>query len=215
MRSQSRMRSPLLGTDEEGEVESDLRPYSLHRCWPLATILTFVSLALLIVSAVQPALFSISFTSPLGSAIIRIGAFKLCYTAGDLSGCRDIDSACEVQALGDRLPEVKGPVVSDCDEWNAARAMLLLATVFVGLGLLCQLCATMKTWVRGTTAFAFALTVLGALCGLVAMALYAHMRNEEDGLLMDRADFSYSFTLLVIGWVLAFISAFFFWRLGG
>ena len=46
------------------------------------------------------------------------------------------------------------------------------------------------------------------------MALYANIKEQEDGLLMEHADYSYSFTLLIVGWVLAFVSALFFWPLG-
>ena len=69
-RSPRLSRSPLLGT---GEEESGLRPYTLHRCWPLATILTIISLTLLIVSAAQPSVYSTTVASP--------SAWPLCLSA--------------------------------------------------------------------------------------------------------------------------------------
>ena len=208
----SRLRAPLLPT---GEEESDsYRFYPLHRCWPFVAVLTLLAVALLIVAAVEPSIFSSKFTSALGEAEFTIGAFRLCYHAGELSGCQDIDSACEFSALGDRLPDVKGAVVSNCDEFNAARALLVLAVVFIAVGLLFQLCASMRAWVKGTSALAFTFTLLGALCGLVCMALYARTKAQENGLLWNDANYGYSFVLICVGWVLAFIAAFAFWPFG-
>ena len=201
----------MLSTGER--EESGLRSYTLHRCWPLAVVLTMVALALLIVSAVQPALYTARYSSPLGDVHFTVGAFRLCYSAGELSGCRDIDSACEVQPL-ERLPDVKGTVVDECDSWNSARVLQVLAVLFVVAGLLCQLCAAMRAWVKGSSMLAFTLTLLGALCGLVSMALYATLRKGQQSAAMENADVAYGFTLLVIGWLLAFIAALAFWPCG-
>jgi Kef-type K+ transport system membrane component KefB len=100
-----------------------------------------------------------------------------------------------------------GSVVSDCDEFNAARGLLLVSVFFLALGLLFQLCAAMRSWVKGTTVFAFSFTLLGSLCGLVSMALYATLRDEEERLVMAGASYSLSFVLLSVGWPLSLLSS--------
>ena len=103
--------------------------------------------------------------------------------------------------------------MDDCDKFNAARILLLAAIVLTTLALLIQLLVACHVALSTTLPLSFVLTLLGGLCGLVSMALFASQRQNDSGVLKESARVSMSFGLLSAGWVLALLPACCFWPL--
>lgn len=100
-------------------------------------------------------------------------------------------------------------VVNNCDKLNAARGFLVIAAMAALVAFLTQTCvactATKNRVLRGCAGF---FGVLAALCGLIAMSLWADLKNNDKAF-ADPASSSYlfGFWLMVAGWVLAGIAS--------
>ena len=98
-------------------------------------------------------------------------------------------------------------MVDNCDEFNAVRLLLLAAIVLSSLALLVQFLAALHIALSTTLPLAFALSLLGGLCGTVAMALFVALGDGERGVLSEHGRLGTSFALLTAGWVLALLPA--------
>lgn len=195
----------------------DHRAYHLYHIWPVTCLLTLLSIIFLIVALYEPHIYT---RRPINAvdAVINTGAFSLCVNAKDGSGtitfnqCWDIDKRCQTpQPWPSILPDTfKGQVVNDCDRFNAARGALIAAVVFTGVGLITQLLATSRLCIMSNAALSFAFTMLGALAGMVAMALFATLHNSDDAIPVFGSTYDYCFWLLVAGWSVAFVCSLFY-----
>ena len=105
-------------------------------------------------------------------------------------------------------------MVDECDEFNAARILLLTSIVLIGLALLLQLFATLHIALSTTLPLSFGLSLLGGLCGAAAMALWVAVGESERGVAgSSDARLGVSFALVTAGWVLALLPAYCFWPL--
>ena len=96
-------------------------------------------------------------------------------------------------------------MVDDCDKFNAARILLLASIILTGLALLVQLFVSLHIALTATLPLSFGLSLLGGLCGLVAMALFVALGDGEEGVVSEHTRLGVSFALLTAGWVLALL----------
>jgi len=137
----------------------------------------------------------------------HIGAFEACYNYKDHSGCNRIDRDCKVVFLKDFPELTKAKIIDDCEKFNAARSLLVLAIILVGIAGLFQILAALGASIEFTSISGFVLGMMGSFCAIVSMSLFAAMRDGDQGLATKGADFDFSFVLLTTGWVLAFVSS--------
>jgi len=196
----------------------DHQAYHLYHLWPVTCILTVVAITFIVVAIYEPHLFYRRLAPPLDGIVINTGAWSLCVSATDSSGtisynnCWDIDRSCQTpQPYPNILPDTfKGRVVNDCDRFNAARGAMVAAAILLGVGLLAQLLATCRMCIMSNAMLAFVFTMLGALAGMVAMALLATLHSNDQAIPLYHSDYDYGFWLTVAGWVVAFICSLFF-----
>lgn len=137
------------------------------------------------------------------------GPFRVCsHLNSDSDSCKAVDGHCEYSLRPVSGVEIKVPVVKDCDKWNAARGLLVVAAIAAIVAFLLQLAvitsAGSSGGVRGAAVF---LALLAALCGMVSMALFANMKNDDDAFKEVPADLGYGFWMITVGWVLAPVRA--------
>jgi len=101
----------------------------------------------------------------------------------------------------------KTKIIRDCEKFNAARGLLVLAIILIGIAGLFQILAALSAGLVFNSTAGFIFGVIGSACGIVSMSLFAAMRGDRDGLATNRADFDFSFVLITVGWVLAFLSS--------
>ena len=102
-------------------------------------------------------------------------------------------------------------MVDDCNEFNAARILLLAAIILTSLAVLLQLFVALHIALSTTLPLSFGLSLLGGLCGMAAMALFVALGENEDGVVSENARLGVSFALLTAGWMLALLPACCFW----
>jgi len=137
----------------------------------------------------------------------HIGAFEACYKYKDHTGCNRIDRDCQVVFLKD-FPELsKTKIIDDCEKFNASRSLLVLSILLLGIAGLFQILAALGASTDFTSIAGFVLGMIGSFCAIASMSLFASMRGGDQGLAIKGADFDFSFVLLTIGWVLAFVSS--------
>lgn len=176
----------------------------------VGTLLTWLAVGLLIIAAATNHIYKQHGDpdTPLVKDLsTQIGAFKACYIFRDTSGCNEIDRSCKVTFL-DSFPELsKMKLFENCDKFNAARGFLVLSIIILGIAGLFQLLAAIGAIVNVSAVVGFILGMVGSVCGIVSMALFASIRNDDDGIAAKDAELDYSFALIIIGWVAAFISS--------
>jgi hypothetical protein len=138
----------------------------------------------------------------------HIGAFSACYNYRDHSGCDRIDRDCQVVFLKDFPELTKAKIIDDCEKFNGARTLLVLAIILVGIGGLFQLLAALGASIEFTSISGFVLSMMGTMCAIASMSLFVSLRHDDQGLATKGADFDFSFVILTIGWVLSLISSF-------
>jgi len=124
----------------------------------------------------------------------QVGPFRACWRVdmgaqGSLSDCEDVNSHCAF-IKGDG--ETTVPVAGNCDEFNAARAFQVISgLIFAVLALMFQLFVVCKP-IRAAPRAVFILrrgsAVLGMLagaCGLISMALWLNLADNESTSLGD------------------------------
>ena len=139
----------------------------------------------------------------------QYGPFRVCsHLNSESDSCKAVDGHCEFSLRPVSGVEIKVPVVKDCDKWNAARGLLVIAAIAAIIAFLLQLVAVTSAGasrgVRGGAAF---LALLSALCGMVSMALFANMKNDDVAFEVVPSDLGYGFWMLTVGWVLMLIAA--------
>ena len=71
------MRSPLLSTDEPEREAPLFRTHKCRRLWPLGSVLTLLSVALLITAAVKPSVYKSTVELTVGQVTFDVGAFQV------------------------------------------------------------------------------------------------------------------------------------------
>lgn len=133
------------------------------------------------------------------------GPFELTYQVADSDkDTEQIDGHCQytLTILGQEQPV---DVVDNCDKLNAARGFLVLAAMAAIVGFLTQTCVactkTKNRLLRGCAGF---FGVVSALCGLIAMALWADLKNSDKAFdAPASSSYLYGFWMMVAGWVIA------------
>jgi len=195
------------------------RGFHLYHLWPVCIVVCIISFIFIGVSLYEPNLLVRQVSIPLlNTMTFYTGAFSECAVATDMAGskvyneCFDIDSSCNINIPTNfpGIPNFSGEIVSDCTRFNVVRGLMIASLVLIGLGLFCQILATCRFCIVSNASVAFLTTMLGALSGLVSMALLITLRESETTIPLNGSNYDYSFWLLVSGWVVAFIMAIFY-----
>jgi hypothetical protein len=147
-----------------------------------------------------------------------IGAFQQCNIVttyllnteqSKSSACYDIDKDCYKRDSDGNKSSMPLP---RCDQFNAFRGLLIIATIAAGVGLFVLVVAGVFCPIAISLRYiAFILAVLAGLIGMVSMALLIDYKKQlQSDLSSDTTvDFGTSFILQVIGWPLALFAAYF------
>ena len=144
-------------------------------CGRFALLLTLAAVVLFIVALATPAVIQTSGDILPGTTFHgKYGPFRVCsHLNSESDSCKAVDGHCEFSLRPVSGVEIKVPVVKDCDKWNAARGLLVIAAIAAIIAFLLQLVAVTSSsasrGVRGGAAFLallFEVSVLPSLRSL-------------------------------------------------
>lgn len=185
----------------------------------IACVFTLIAVVLFIVTAATPNLYHSSGVAGLSTddSTADIGPFKICghnSLLGD--SCGKIDDKCETPIYDSNSngktkgsATISGEVIDNCGEWNTARAFLILAILVGAAAFIIQsVRACSGSTNKVVKSFSVLLGLGCAVCGVVSMALFITLKNNDEDLkVANKIEFAFGFWLLVVGWVCALLAA--------
>ena len=108
-----------------------------------ALLLVLAAVVLFIVALATPAVIHTSGDLLPGTTFHgQYGPFRVCsHLNSESDSCKAVDGHCEFSLRPVSGVEIKVPVVKDCDKWNAARGLLVIAAIAAIIAFLLQLVA--------------------------------------------------------------------------
>jgi len=161
--------------------------------------------ALYIVTLATPHIWDSSFRSPDGVTTLaaNMGFNKLCgatVALGESGTCVDVGfSNCDIQGFDLMTGR-------DCQEFEASYVLLILATIFSGMGMLLMFFHTARMFFPYHHTTGASLSFIGFCCAIISWGFMINTKsalNDNSGFSFD---YDYGFWTTMAGWIANFVA---------